>query len=536
MAVYDNAPGVTLTREQTAQLAYAAGARGDDLVFLTGVPQRESSYRPGVHRTDSARSSMTGDFGTWQINYTHFPALRQAGIIRSPQDLFDPAINAKAAVFLLRRDGRAPWTAGSGGWTAGGDANYGWNRAAAQAAVDNAASRGLLGQDYRTGATAQAAATGGGPAGASGPTVLPRDARLVTNTSTGSGNVWAFFQIGQGVWMRYQVTDPAAIGGRAVERLTTAQMNAKYGRTINGGDAEELKSIPTGFGTYGAFWNSIVDSVIGKTNPARNDPEVLAMLGEYAGRPDMTTAELQNKLQATKWFQSRTEQELEYNSLGAQEKIKRNEEMLARMNQANMEFRGGGPTGWTANQSHVIEVASGKISWNQWLETRLKPAALKVAESPWARTVRDMEEATRQRGIDTENTSQRVRDELERYGLQWDSNTMNRWATDLVEKRKSDEDLTAAMEQGAQALYPGLGPLNGQDVATLAAPWLETAERVLEKKFTLFDPKVRGALASGMGVWDFEKELTKSPEWMKTRNADERMNSFASQLNEEFGF
>jgi hypothetical protein len=527
MAIFENSPGVTLTREQVAQIVYQEGARGDDLVFLTGVPERESSYRPGVHRTNSSRGAMTGDFGLWQINYTHFPALRAAGIISNPQDLFDPRTNAKAAVFLLRRDGRAPWTAGSGGWTAGGDANYGWNRAAAQAAVNNAASRGLLGQDYKTSTTANATT-----AGAEGPTVLPKDGRIVNL----NGQLRQVFQIAPGVGIWYSV-DSSMVGGRPVERLSTAQYNQRWARSVAGGDAEELKTIPTGFGTFANFWNSILDSVIGKSNPARNDPQVLAVLGEYAGRPDMTTAELQNKLQGTKWFQSRTEQELEYNSLGSAERAKRNEEMLGRMKQAYFEFTGlqvGNK--WSGNTPDVVAVASGKMSWNEWLEGKLKPQALKIAESPWQRTVRDAEEAKRQRGIDTENTSQRVRDELERYGLRWDAKTMAKWAKDLVEKKRSDEDLMKAMEAGAQALYPGLGPLNGQDTATVAAPWLETIERVLERKATLFDPKVRAALAAGTGVWDFERELTKAPEWMNTRNADERMNSFASQLNEQFGF
>jgi hypothetical protein len=533
MAVYDNAPGVSLTREQVAQIAYEAGAKGDDLVFLTGVPERESSYRPGVHRTDSARSSMTGDFGLYQINYTHFPALRAAGIISNPQDLFDPRINAKAAVFLLRRDGRGPWTAGAGGWTAGGDANYGCNRAAAQAAVTNAASRGLLGQDYRTGSTAAPAARAGTAGATTGPIDLPRDTKLVNV----NGWIGAVYAIAPGTYIHFDVPRDGSvnIAGLPMERFASKEAYfAKY-KTVSGGSAEELKTIPTGYGTFANYWNSTVDSIIGKSNPARNDPEVLRVLGEYAGRPDMSAAELQNKLQATKWFQSRTETELEYNSLSAAERVKRNEETLARMNQANTEFRGGA-TGWKATDPHIIAVASGKMSFNHWLETILKPAALKVPESPWARTVRDATEAKRQRGMDTENTSQRIRDELERYGLQWDSATLNTWAKAMVEKRKSDEDLIKAMETGAQAQFPGLGPLNGQDVQTMAAPWLETMERVLEKKVTLFDPKVRGALAAGMGVWDFERELTKSPEWMKTRNADERMNSFASQLNEEFGF
>ncbi|MDQ3222951.1 MAG: hypothetical protein M3Q75_05680, partial [Gemmatimonadota bacterium] len=96
--------------------------------------------------------------------------------------------------------------------------------------------------------------------------------------------------------------------------------------------------------------------------------------------------------------------------------------------------------------------------------------------------------------------------------------------------------LTQTLERSAEALYPGLGKLNGADVVTLAAPWLATYERVMEKKGSLFTPEVRSALANGTQVWDMEKELTKSSGWLQTRNADERMHNASGQLAEMFGY
>lgn len=181
-------------------------------------------------------------------------------------------------------------------------------------------------------------------------------------------------------------------------------------------------------------------------------------------------------------------------------------------------------------------VVSGKMGFGHWTETVVKPAALKNSESPYARDRRTEQEAQRERGITIENTTARIRDELERYGLTWDAKTLTTWAKNIVEKRKSDDDLVQAMERGAEAQFPGLGPLKGADVATMAAPWLETYERTMEKKGSLYTPEVRRALAQGALVWDFEKELTKSTGWLKTRNADERMHEANGQLAELFGY
>jgi len=137
----------TLTREQTAQYAYAAGFRGNDLVKAVAIAGRESGYRTDAHRTDSDPSKLSGDRGLFQINYVNDAALIRAGIISSRADLFDPLKNTKAAYFLYGRSSNtfAPWTAGPGGWTAGGDPLYGTNVPAARTAVDNAAKGGLFG-------------------------------------------------------------------------------------------------------------------------------------------------------------------------------------------------------------------------------------------------------------------------------------------------------------------------------------------------------------------------------------------------------
>lgn len=306
--------GVTLSREQTAQVAYAAGARGDDLIFLTAIPQRESSYNAGAHRTDAPRSRLSGDRGLWQINYRWDRELMNAGIIRQPSDLFDPMVNARAAVYVLRKQGRAAWGMGSNGWAAGGDPMKGASWDAAAQAVSRAGAQGLLGQDWQSGPSAASPGQAGG--GTTGPVGLPRDARIV---QVGGKAPVVVFNLMPGLFIYY--TGNFNASGRPVERITQAQWNKKYGgRTPFAGDVEELKSIPSGFGSYKEFWNSIVNQVIGSSNPARNDPEIMRVIAEIAGRPDMSAAEIENRLKATKYYQRRTEGELQWNSLSEAER------------------------------------------------------------------------------------------------------------------------------------------------------------------------------------------------------------------------
>jgi len=136
----------TLTPAQTAAVAYQVGWRGEDLVKAVAIAGRESSYRYNVHASDRPHSELSGDRGLFQINYVHDKNLIDAGIIRTRADLFDPVINAQAAMFLYKRSGNNfnAWTAGPGGWTAGGNPLYGTNVTKAREGVTEAANSGWL--------------------------------------------------------------------------------------------------------------------------------------------------------------------------------------------------------------------------------------------------------------------------------------------------------------------------------------------------------------------------------------------------------
>lgn len=159
---------VRLTREQTAQILYRAGFRGQNLVNMVAIAGRESGYRPGIHGTASPKAAVSGDRGLFGINYSNDKALKAAGVIRTATDLFDPLTNARAAYFLSKGGTNLfPWGAMKGGWTSGGDPFYGTDRTKALAAVQNAANQGLLDPNAAAGDLGGLVAPSGNPFGGS---------------------------------------------------------------------------------------------------------------------------------------------------------------------------------------------------------------------------------------------------------------------------------------------------------------------------------------------------------------------------------
>lgn len=517
----------TLSAETVAQIAYQAGARGGDLEFLVGVAKRESGYNPSAHRTDSDPSKLYGDRGLWQINSSWDTRLMQAGIIKNRADLFDPVINAKAAIYVLKSQGRGAWAVGANGYQAGGDPYRGWSVAEAQAAVRNAQAQGLLGQPY-SGSTAASGASGSQAITAAG---LPTDTRF----HKVGNQVYAYYQVAPGVMMRFTAdASLAAASGKGITYGTAAWLN----QTVDGGHVNELTTVRTTFGSFQKFWDSIINQVLGPKNPARNDPGVLRVIAELAGRPDMSEAELQNKLQATEWFNKHTQAQLEWNSLSDAEKNLRRQDTASRMAQTWFQMTGEqiAVDAWLGNarKNGLEAIASGGMTFGTWVEDIVKPNALKNPESPWSRDVRTEEEAQRQRGVDIENTAHQIRSQLERWGLQWSEATLQSWAREIVEKKKSDKDLMDQIRTQAAVLYPWKDP--NIETATAAQPWIQTYNRVMEREGSVLTPEIQNALQRGVTVNDFITELKQSGAWMETSNAREELFSMADQIASHMGY
>jgi hypothetical protein len=316
--------------------------------------------------------------------------------------------------------------------------------------------------------------------------------------------------------------------GRTVTDVSAEQFRTKYGNPVDGGDAKELSTVSSSFGTFGKFWDSVINQVMGANNPAATDPEVRRVIAEFAGRPDMSQAELQNKLKATKYWQSKTEGELQWNSLSEAERVARRNDTASRMVSTWFQFAGQSlNTNDPLIRQHLDAVASGKMSFSQWTETFLKPRALEVSSSPWAQQVR-------QPKMDVENTVSKIRSTLQQWGLTWSEKDLLMWGKAIVEKRKSDDDLLQTIKTHAQSLYQAKPP--DLDTQTWASPYLETYTRVMESEGDLKTADIQRALTNGQPVWEFEQQLKRSDKWLGTKNARDEMFSLAAEVGSRMGY
>lgn len=155
-----------LSAVDVARVAYQAGFRGEDLVKAVAISRRESGWVPTIHGSDRPQSSYSGDRGLFQINSVNDAGLMSAGIIQNKTDLFNPAINAKAAYYLYQRAGNsfAPaWSVGNNGWDGVGDP---LNHARQYLAEATEAVRQITGTEY-TPVNPPAGGSGGGGTGES---------------------------------------------------------------------------------------------------------------------------------------------------------------------------------------------------------------------------------------------------------------------------------------------------------------------------------------------------------------------------------
>lgn len=517
--------GVKITREQAAQLLYNVGFRGDDLVKMVAIAGRESGYDVGAHRTDASRSSLSGDRGLWQINYIWDAELIQAGIIENRSDLFDAATNARAAWFVYKRQGLQAWNAGTG-------PTNGTDMTAARQAVNSAIQQNTIPQDALT----TSSSTTGNANPTSTPTnagsTLPTDTKLVRNDN----GIYAVYTVADNVFLYYSVTeDEAQASGLSVEKISNADFKRRYPGAVGAGSVSEIVDVRANFGSYAKFWESILNQTISTTNAARYDKGVLKVLAEYAARPDMTEAELNNRLQATSWYQQRTSAELEWNGLSEAEKEARRQDTLVKMAQTWQQFTGEDiATTDKRLRSQLENVASGKTSLGVWTEQFVKPRAEQMSESPWSRQLRTEVEEQRRRPVDIENTANQIRQTLDRWGLEWGERSIHTWAVQLVEKTRSDDDLLKTIRGQAKVLYPWKD--ESMETITAAAPWIETYERVMERTGGLRTPEVKAALRQNTAPWEMEQQLKQTSAWLGTKNGQEEMYSAAMAIGQTMGF
>lgn len=97
-----------LSREQIAFLAKGVGWKGSDVNIAVAVALAESGGNPRAHNATPPDNS----YGLWQINMLGAmgPDRRKKFGLQSNEDLFQPAVNARAAYGIWKGSGWKAWT------------------------------------------------------------------------------------------------------------------------------------------------------------------------------------------------------------------------------------------------------------------------------------------------------------------------------------------------------------------------------------------------------------------------------------------
>lgn len=136
-----------------------------------------------------------------------------------------------------------------------------------------------------------------------------------------------------------------------------------------------------------------------------------------------------------------------------------------------------------------------------------------------------------------------------RNGIRVDDKTMGAWVK-AIEAGKTN---TAFYQQYIRRQAAGLAPAfkdqleGGMDLYDIASPYIQAKAQLLQMDPTsidLYDPDIRAALSgkdaqgkpTSKTLWQFEDDIRKKPEYLKTDTARDQAFSTAHQVLKDFGF
>jgi hypothetical protein len=137
-----------------------------------------------------------------------------------------------------------------------------------------------------------------------------------------------------------------------------------------------------------------------------------------------------------------------------------------------------------------------------------------------------------------------------RNGYKIPKGSLGKWNRDIMAGNATVADYEQRIRRQAAAAFPTFADElhAGADLEDLASPYKASMARILEipeSEVTLFDPKIRKALASkdpksgkptATPIYDFEDQLRADPRWMKTDNAHAEVMGLGRQVLNQMGF
>tara|TARA_R100001082_G_scaffold99658_2_gene68479 strand:- start:5807 stop:7603 length:1797 start_codon:yes stop_codon:yes gene_type:complete len=366
---------------------------------------------------------------------------------------------------------------------------------------------------------------------------------------------------GRNVKIAFQHTGSQAV---QAENITSAAWNAMSADYVQGGTTEQGLFINDSINNGTRSFDDITEGLLFAAGlygtDALESDEVMAVIAEFIGRPDMSDDELTGRLQETDWWDQTTASQREWNDLSTADQIKAikdNAQVISGLWTAytgeEMDWMGFDTDGDGTVSVDEIEAGNSELGeWARKLSTGevsqqtivlewIRPAALEIDNSPANRIIIEEEQAQNERGYTTSENKKLVADLWERYGLDISDADASGYADQLYMQEKSLADF----EETAKGLSDvrWAGKPEGVDFETWSKPYATTYSNLLEvgeptfrdENFTRFLDDGVGA-EGGMNMYDFKKSLRQDARWANTQNAKAAASQTLGLVGRTMGF
>lgn len=265
-----------------------------------------------------------------------------------------------------------------------------------------------------------------------------------------------------------------------------------------------------------------------------NSDATLKKLFNDAVKGNWTTAQFQAKLRASAWYQKNAESVRQYTVLKTSDPASLN----ARKNALIAQIQAKATSlGAPIPSATVAQIADNALKFNY------NDAQLNGILGSYVKTVNGVYNGSAATDSDT------IRQTAWRNGVHLSDASINSMMTQIAQGKATIGFFQNYVRNMAKTVAPGYSEQldAGMDLYDIANPYIQAKAKILEKNpadIDLFDGDVRGALSSkgsdgkpsSMSLWQFEQEMRKKPEWLKTQNAQDSTMNIAHQVLTNFGF
>jgi len=372
----------------------------------------------------------------------------------------------------------------------------------------------------------------------------PPGGGILLESPTGSG--WVIrYQATPGVFIEWSTDDAEALRRAGYDvgdaegyyAVGDNQFLTSYEET---GDLSDLAGMAEqGYSSLDEWYEETFLSMFGVNEEAASDPGIQQLLLTMLSNPLISEQRLEIMLESTDYWRNTNDAENIWRDLSPAEQQARILEVAREIIQDHRRIMGTVDGQFVSrNDPQIIAfaeaVASGQMTRGQVLD-RFEEAAMTNELSPYYQENRQAEIQSRQFDVDTENLRQELEDTARQWGVTLTDAAYSEWADAIQMNNSSAADYEQLLEQQASILYPTRP--TGMRTLDWAQPWMSALSRTLEiGNVNLEDDRLQGALQSGMNVFDFRRELMRSPEWNETQNALDAYTNALGSASELMGF